>query len=218
MRFRVDPFRSTTKTIGGTLTGSVDIPAHTHDVTVPAHTHSVPNHQHKLTIIGNGVGALTNQIGFGAGGTAGGVRHNISSTDWDWVTNSSSGATTAASGGGATPTSSSGGGQTGLALDLSSALSLSYGIYEDSGANTYAATDLEWLVNGTPVAEAAASVDGGWYALDLTAYVADATTFRPQQAANTITVRVKTASKSGKRAQVTAQVERRTVIQAIAYL
>lgn len=218
VRFRVDPFRSTTKSVGSTVSGTVDIPDHQHTVDIPAHDHDIPDHQHRLKIIGNGAGALTYQIGFGAAGTAGGVRHNISASDWDWVTNSDSGSTTSEDGGGSTQSSSSGGGQSGLALDLSGAITLTYGIYEDSGANTYAATDLEWLVNGTPVAAAAASVDGGWYALDVTAYVADATTFRPQQAANTLTVRVKAASKSGKRAQVTAQVERRTVIQAIAYL
>lgn len=199
VRFRVDPFRSTTRTVGGTVSGTVDIPDHDHDI---------PDHQHNLKIIGNGVGALTYDIGFGAGGTSGGVRHNINSTDWDWVTNADSGGTT----------SNDGGGQTGLALDLSAALSLQYGIYEDSGANTYAATDLEWLLNGSAVSGAAVATTGGWYELDITTAVADGDTYRPLQAANAVTVRIKAASKVGKRCQVTAQVERRTVIQAIAYI
>lgn len=220
VRFRSDPFRSTAKTIGGTVSGTVDIPSHTHSVSVviPDHDHDVPDHVHRFTISGGS--SPTYPVGFGAAGTAGGLVHNASGSDFNYPTNSDDGRVTSEDGGGTTvtPTSSSGGSQTGLALDLSGALSLTYGIYEDSGANTYAATDLEWLVSGVLVTEAAAAVDGGWYAIDVTAYVADATTFRPQQAANTLTVRVKTASKTGKRAQVTAQVERRTVIQAIAYL
>ena len=199
VRFRVDPFRSTAKTVGGTVSGTVDIPNHDHDI---------PDHQHRLKIIGNGAGALAYNIGFGAGGTSGGVRHNINSTDWDWVTNADSGSTT----------SNDGGGQSGLALDLSTALSLQYGIYEDSGANTYAATDLEWLVNGSAASGAVVATTGGWYELDITADIADGDTYRPNQAANAVTVRVRAASKVGKRCQVTAQIERRTVIQAIAYI
>lgn len=217
VRYRVDPFRSTAKTVGGTVSGTVDIPSHDHDVIIPDHDHGIPDHQHNLTIIGNGTGALTYQIGFGAGGTSGGVRHNINNNDWDWVTNSDSGSTTSEDGGGSAPTTTGGGGQTGLALDLSAALSLQYGIYEDSGANTYAATDLEWLVNGSAATGAPVATTGGWYELDITADVSDDQTLRPLQAANAITVRIKATSKTGKRAQVTAQIERRTVIQAIAF-
>lgn len=197
IRFRVDPFRSTAKTVGGTVTGTIDLPDHSHDI---------PDHQHNLKIIGNGAGALTYDIGFGAGGTAGGVRHNINSTDWDWVTNADSGSTT----------SDDGGGQAGLAVDISAALSLQYGIYEDSSANTYAATDLEWLVNGVVASGSPAPVSDGWYTLDVTADVSS-DDYRPVRADNTITVRIAAASKTNKRCQVTAQIERRTVIQAIAY-
>ncbi len=76
-------------------THTVTIPAHSHTVTIPGHTHTIPNHQHNFTIIGNGAGALTYDIGYGAGGTSGGMRHNINSTDHTVSTNASSGATTA---------------------------------------------------------------------------------------------------------------------------
>lgn len=198
VRFRADPFRSTAKTIGGAVSATVDLPDHSHDI---------PDHQHRLKIIGNGAGALTYNIGFGAGSTSGGVRHNINSSDWDWVTDADSGETT----------SEDGGGQTGLEVDISSALSLSYGIYEDEPGNTYAATDLEWLVNGALIAAVPVGTSGGWFELDVTAYVADGNTFRPLQPDNTISVRVQSARRTGKRCQVTAQIERRTVIQAIAY-
>jgi hypothetical protein len=273
LRFRVDPLRSTAKAIGGTISGtvaltphthdvtidnhthnvtvadhthSVTVAAHTHDVTIAGHTHSIPDHQHKLKIIGNGTGALTNAIGFGAGGRAGGVRHNIDTTDWDWVTNADSGATTSASGGSSTPTSSSGGGATvtsangggatvtsanggaqtktsatggggTFSLSLTSALALVYGIFEESGANTYAYGALEWRVNGTLVTATPTSLGSGWYSLDLTSYVVDSGGLRPAAAANVVAVAIKAASKVGKTCQIKAQLERRTIIQAIAY-
>lgn len=234
VRFRVDPFRSTAKTVGGTVSGSVDIPSHTHSVTIGDHTHSVtignhthttPNHAHSFRITGGTT--PTYPIGFGAAGTAGGLVHNASGSDFNYPTNSGEGGTTSssgggttvtsASGGGTTVTSSSGGGQTGLSIDISAALSLEYGIYEDSSGNTYAASDLEWLVNGSAASGTPVATSSGWYELDITADVVAADGLRPAQAANTVTVRVKAASKTNKRCQVTAQIERRTVIQAIAY-
>lgn len=234
VRFRVDPFRSTAKTVGGTVSGSVDIPSHTHSVTIGDHTHSVtigshthttPNHTHSFRISGGT--APTYPIGFGAAGTSGGLYHNASASDFNYPTNSGEGGTTSssggsttttsASGGGQTVTSAGGGGQTGLSLDISAALSLEYGIYEDSSGNTYAASDLEWLVNGSAASNSPVDVGSGWYALDITPDVVAADGLRPVQAANAVTVQVKAASKADKRCQVTAQIERRTVIQAIAY-
>lgn len=212
IRFRVDPFRSTAKTVGGTVDATVDIPDHDHTVTIDAHDHDIPDHQHR---IGLSQGSGGRNVGIFTGGGLYYEGTDVGTLSV-WST-SDSGETTSESGGGSTPTSSSGGGQTGLEVDISSALSLSYGIYEDSGASTYAATDLEWLVNGTAASGTPAATTGGWYELDITADVADADTYRPTQAANAVTVQVKAASKAGKRAQVTAQIERRTVIQAIAY-
>lgn len=216
IRFRVDPFRSTAKTVGGTVSGTVDVPDHTHTVPIPSHTHGIPDHQHAFTISGGS--SPTYPVGFGAAGTAGGLVHNASGSDFAYPTDSDTGATTSNSGGGSTPTSNDGGAQTGLSLDISSALSLQYGIYQDSAGNTYAATDLEWLVNGSAASGTATATTGGWYELDITADVADADSYRPLQAANAVTVRVAPGSKANKRCQVTAQIERRTVIQAIAYL
>jgi hypothetical protein len=215
VRFRVDPFRSTTKTIGGTVTGTVDIPVHSHSVPGVSHRHDIPDHVHKFTVSGGS--APTYPVGFGAAGTSGGFVSAASGSDFDYPTNSDSGETTSETTTPSSTTSADGGSQTNLALDLANSLALTYGIYEDSSLNTYAASAIEWLVNGTLVTATATDLGGGWYSLDLTSLVADTTTFRPEQAANTLTVRVKTASKTGKRCQVTAQIERRTVIQAIAY-
>jgi hypothetical protein len=215
LRFKTNPFRSTAKTIGGTASATVDIPDHTHSVSIGNHTHYVPDHQHYITISG-GTEPIYN-IGFSAAGTAGGLYHNASSSDFNLPTNANSGSTTTASGGSTTTTTASGGGQTGLEVNLQNALTLQYGIHEDSSQNTYAATDLEFLVNGTLVSESATPQTDGWYVLDLTSYVVNTQNLRPARATNTVVVRVKAGAKTGKRCQIAAQIERRTVIQAIVY-
>jgi hypothetical protein len=128
LRFKTGPLVSSVVTIGGTVTGTVDLPDHTH--TTPDHTHGVPDHQHNITVSDGslvypasiavaGANAFLNGIGMGA--------------DKLLLTNSS-GSTTTPSGGGAT--SGDGGGATGVSLDLSGALSPDYGIYEDSAYPT----------------------------------------------------------------------------------
>lgn len=233
LRFRVDPLRSTAKAIGGSATGTVDLPDHkhgvttnnhTHSVSIGSHTHGVPDHDHNFTISGGS--DPTYPVGFGAAGTAGGLVHNASGSDFAYPTDSDTGGTTTASGGSSTPTSSGGGGESltsadggavvGVEVDISGALALEYGIYEDSGANTYGAGSLEWLVNGVAATESPVSIGGGWYAFDITDDVIGAGN-RPAQAANVVTVRVAAAAQTGKRCQVTARIQCRTRIQAIAY-
>jgi hypothetical protein len=251
LRYRVDPLRSTAKAIGGSASGTVDLPDHTHgvttsnhthsvttsnhthSVTISSHTHGVPDHDHSITIAGGS--APTYPIGFGAAGTSGGLVHNASGSDFAYPTDSDSGGTTSNSGGSSTPTSSSGGGESvtsasgggesvtsasggaavGVDVDISSALALEYGIFEESGANTYAYSDIEWLVNGTLVTDTPTSLGSGWYQLDVTGLLVDAGGLRPAAASNVATVRVKTASKVDKTCQVKAQIQLRTRIQAI---
>lgn len=205
VRFRVDPFRSTAKTVGGTVTGTVDIPDHTHAVEIPDHRHDVPVEADPDPTLNHPLARI--------------VYYDAS--DDNFYFQAASGTDYAVgtdSGGSSTPTSEDGGGQTGLALDLAPALSLQYGIYEDAVGATYVAADLEWIVNGATVTSTPTATDDGWYELDVTVYVADFVSYRPILAANVITVGVAAAAKSGKRAQITVQIERRTVIQAIAYL
>lgn len=231
LRFRVDPLRSTAKSIGGTATGSVTIPAHTHDVTVPAHTHSVtvpghdhdiPDHQHRLGL-SQGSGGRNVGIYTGGGlyyeGTDEGVLSVYTTSDSGSTTSDSGGGSTptTSSGGSSTPTTAAGGGEPDLEVDISGALTLEYGIYEDSGGSTYGAAALEWLVNGAAATETPVSIGDGWYALDITEDVVGADGLRPAQEANVVTVRVAEASQTGKRCQVTARIQCRTAIQAIAY-
>lgn len=99
---------------------------------------------------------------------------------------------------------------------LTASVSTEYGIYEDPGT-AYAATDLEFSVNGGAWRSDYAGISGatGWYALDVTSAVV-ATGLRPKRVANSVEVRVKVASQADKKAQITVQIERRTVIQSIA--
>ena len=211
MRYRVDPLRSTAKSLGGSVEGDITLAGHTHDVTIPAHDHDIPDHQHR---IGVSQGSGGRNVGLYTGG---GLYYE--GTDVGVVslyTTSDSGATTSDSGGGSTPTSASGGGGT-FDVDLTSALTLDYGIYEESGANTYGYSDLDWTCNGDAVTETPTSLGSGWYSLDLTDYVVAADGVRPATAANAVTVAIKTASEAGKTCQVTVQIERRFSVQPIAY-
>ena len=189
LRYRVDPMRSPVR--GTAVTGTV---------TIPTHQHAVPNHGHDIpvqnVVAGTGFAArvFNNAGNWELGAEAMGGGHNL-------ATAGGTGATTA----------QSGGGQSNLNLDLSSALT--YGIYEDP--NAYGPDDIEWLLNGVLVTGARTSAGGGWYAIDVTALVADPITLRPLAASWTLTGRVPSARQSDKRGQVTAQVTLRTVVQAI---
>ncbi len=100
--------------------------------------------------------------------------------------------------------------------DVTAAVTTVYGIYEDPGT-AYAATDLEISINGGAWRSDYSAISGasGWYVLDITAEVSGLA-LRPLQAANSVAVRVKSASQVGNKAQITAQIERRVVIQSIA--
>ncbi|HMR01775.1 MAG TPA: fibronectin type III domain-containing protein [Candidatus Competibacter phosphatis] len=98
--------------------------------------------------------------------------------------------------------------------DVTATVDTEYGIYEDPGT-AYAATDLEFSINGGAWRSDIDSLGSSWYALDLTAEVV-ATGLRPRQASNSVAVRVKSASEADNKVQITAQIERRCVIQSIA--
>ena len=101
------------------------------------------------------------------------------------------------------------------AHDVTAAVTTTYGIYEDPGT-AYGPTALEFSINGGTWRSDYAAISGasGWYALDVTAEVVT-TGLRPAQVANSVAVRVKSASEAGNKAQITAQIERRCVIQSI---
>ena len=100
--------------------------------------------------------------------------------------------------------------------DVTASVATTYGIYEDPGT-AYAPSDLEFSINGGSWRSDYATISGasGWYVLDITDEVAGLAS-RPKQTANSVAIRVKSASQAGNKAQVTTQIERRVVIQSIA--
>lgn len=97
--------------------------------------------------------------------------------------------------------------------ELTPNISMEYGIFEESGANTLVLANLVIKLNGG--ADLNASVDdigNGWYELDITADLVDAV-FRPTQENNEVVISTATA----KTARIEAQITIRGVVQAVAY-
>jgi hypothetical protein len=97
-----------------------------------------------------------------------------------------------------------------------------YGIYRDDAGNVFAATDLEYSLDGSTWYDFAVGVNGyavlgdGWTRVDLTALLQDATTLRPTAANNLLRIRRKSTGATGKMATIDAQMNVRTIIQAVA--
>ncbi len=93
------------------------------------------------------------------------------------------------------------------------AISVTYGIYEESGANTLALADLVIKLNsGADLRSAVVDIGGGWYELDFSDDLVDAA-FRPTQESNTIDI----TSAVAKTARIEAQITIRGVVQAVNY-
>ena len=227
-------------------THGVTTNSHTHTVTISGHTHGVPNHTHYIKISGGssptypiGFGASGTAGGWvhNASGSdfdyptnsnSGSVTSNSggsstptsSSGGGEALTSASGGGTTAtsSSGGGSTPTSASGGSHT---HTLTPTITAVYGVYRDSAGNTFAVTDLEYSLDGTTWYNFATGVNGyeslgdGWYRIDLTTLLQAANSYRPKQANNLLRIRRKTAGAT-KKASIDAQLNVRTIIQALA--
>ena len=78
------------------------------------------------------------------------------------------------------------------------AVSMEYGIYRESAANTFALADLEYQVNGGAWAAltGAAALGDGWHRLEMTALLCDTVTFTPNQLSNRVSIRSLVAAAS----------------------
>jgi hypothetical protein len=229
---------ATTTAAGGATTSSG---GSSHSHTVSNHTHDVPNHQHR---IGASQGSGGRNVGLFTGG---GMYYEGADVGVVSIyTTSDSGSVTAASGGG--QTSSSEGSHTHTigdhthtigshthtigdhthtigshTHDFTPTLTASYGIFRDSGANMFGLTDVEYSVDGstwyafTVGVNGFASLGDGWYRVDLTSLLQNSTTLRPTSNNNAVGVRRKSTG-AIKRAMIEAQLNIRTIIQAIAAL
>lgn len=97
--------------------------------------------------------------------------------------------------------------------DLTPNISMTYGIYEESGANTLVLANLVIKLNGgSDLRTSVVDIGNGWYELDITDGLTDAV-FRPSQENNEIAITTATA----KTARIEAQLTIRGVVQAVAY-
>lgn len=196
LRFRLDPFRSTAKTIGGTASGSV---------TIPDHSHGIEGHDHNFFVLaGTGDGPL--EVEINGAGIARLYQNNGGISPARLPTDEQEAGTT----------TEGGGGQSGIAVDISSALTLQYGIYEDTPADTYNLNELHFFANAVLVSETPVSISGGFYELDLTPYMAVPLTGRPLAYNNTVRIADNNVAATTKRVRITAQIEVRSTIQSIA--
>mgnify|MGYP000853221198 FL=1 len=100
-------------------------------------------------------------------------------------------------------------------------ITTTYGIYRDSAGNTFAVTDLEYSLDGSTWYNFTVGVNGyttlgdGWTRVDLTALLQDSTTLRPLNANNMLRIRRKSTGAAGKMATIDAQMNVRSIIQAV---
>lgn len=104
-----------------------------------------------------------------------------------------------------------------------------YGLHVEASGNTYghsggAATtaqiqaDIDILVGGSDrSASIVAESASGWFRLDVTAWLIDATTLRPSAAANVISFIKAAAAAAGKSAQITFKLQVRATVQSVNY-
>lgn len=96
---------------------------------------------------------------------------------------------------------------------LTPEVSMEYGIFEEGGGNTLAKANLVIKLNGgSDLNASVVDIGNGWYELDITDPLTDAV-FRPSQENNEIAITTAVA----KTARIEAQITIRGVVQAIAY-
>jgi hypothetical protein len=169
-------------------------------------------------------GAVTSNSGGGSSPTSSNgsaASPTSSSGGGQTPTSSAGGATTAtsSSGGSSTPTSASGGSHT---HTITPTITTVYGVYRDSAGNVFALGDLEYSLDGTTWYGFTVGVNGfaslgdSWYRVDLTTLLQAANSYRPKQANNLLRVRRQTSGATGKQCTIDAQLNVRTIIQALA--
>lgn len=183
---------------GGIVNTSSTGSGHTHTVTIASHTHGVTisDHSHTVTI-----GTHTHDV------TVPGHSHSvtIASHTHDVVI------------AGHTHTVTIGTHTHTVSPDISTV----YGVFRDSAGNTFGQTDLEYSLDGTTWYGFSVGINGytslgdNWYRIDLTSLLQNPSTLRPLNANNLLRIRRKSAG-AVKKATIDAQLNVRTIIQAMA--
>lgn len=227
LRFRVDPLRSTVKSVvGGASTESTTDSETVNLTTTDSGGSSTPvsgsgNHVHPLNIP---PGTITDNIGLDAGGGLVNATGSTATPSTQFETGGHSHTVTisAHSHGITMPGHDHG-------MEHTHPNVNTYGIFEDSGGTVVddssvanLMTDMTISINGTSidVSDVDTTAVSGWYEIDLTdldvtSYaLIDADSKRPVQEANQVIF----IGASGKRGRVTAQLYMRNTIQSVAYL
>lgn len=237
LRFRIDPLRSTVKTIGGGASVELAMDNHGHTVDLPNHTHAIDEHYHTVVVVDESafggkdynlnlaIDSGTPYIAHDGGGGVGSQNVTTKLTG--------EGTTTTNSGGSTVDTSVNDNTTLTGTVDLSSAITTTYGIYTDTGGAiprvdtiAHLLEDVTIEVNNVAIT---ASDDltlspGGYFVLDLTALedggsnriVVTEDTFRPVSVYNTITVQGNFVSPDNHQGRFTGQLLIRSLVQATA--
>jgi hypothetical protein len=217
---------------------NVTVASHTHSV--PNHTHYItitggnsPTYPIGYGAAGTAGGLYHNASGSnhnyptnsnsGAVTSATGGSINQSSADGGSVNQSSADGGSinqSSAGGGAINQSSAGGGA--HTHTVTPVITTTYGVFRDSAGNTFVLADLEYSLDAATWYGFAVGVNGfaslgdSWYRVDLTELVQAVDSYRPRSANNALRIRRKTAGATGKKATIDAQLNVRTIIQALA--
>jgi len=202
MRFRIQPLRSTVKSVAGqsTTTSSGGGSTSGSGGAATPTTNATP-HGHAISVINGVVGKQVYFDGLffrsaAATGTAqtqtelpaGGHTHNVSVPAHTHTTPNHT-------------------------HDLTPNITMAHGIYEESSGNTLALSNLVIKLNGgADLRASAVSLGEGWYEIDITDELVDSV-FRPSQENNEIAITTAVA----KTARIEAQITIRGVVQAVAY-
>ena len=241
LRFRIQPLRSTVKSVAGESTttvsgggstttsgggstsgsgGDSSLTSASGGSTTPTSGTQSNNHAHGLSInsgtitydVGlSSLGALVASGGWGGGTNGSAIQDNDSNHTHNVTVPSHTHGVTVPSHTHSTPNHSHD--TPNHTHDLTPNITMEYGIFEESAGNTLELANLVVKLNsGADLIASVVDIGSGWYELDITDPLTDVV-FRPSQTNNEITITTATA----KTARIEAQLTIRGVVQAVAY-
>ena len=219
MDVRLAVFESTINAVGGTSTSTGPGSSHSHGISIPDHNHDLPFHTHSITVeqysgtpdpvgVLHGSGSLST---FVYAGTSGNRSVTVSQQSSETTEDGSIDLETTDS-------------EDEHTHDLTAEVDITYGIYRDSAGDLFdLEDDLEYSVDGTNWYRWATGINDyeslgdSWVRVDLTTLLTNTSTFRPKAANNNVRIRRHTTGAEDKRAMINAQINIRTIIQAVAF-
>lgn len=202
MRFRIQPLRSTVKSVAGASTSTASGGGATSGSGGSSNPTSGSGgaHGHPVGFLNSSAGVAVKVNSDGAFTVVGGAPNNQTGSDSPAHSHSVSIPSHTHS----TPDHTH---------SLTPNISMEYGIFEESAGNTLAKANLVIKLNGgADLNSSVVDIGNGWYELDITDPLTDAV-FRPAQENNEIAITTATA----KTARIEAQITVRGVVQAVAY-